>query len=247
MILDGILAPWLTLWAVGFQGIRRVFGVDEFRLTDNDLITNILAEWTLRGRRFEAKEQFFLPRKDGVFLTYEGDDQISFKQAAAVLSIYPYQYPLAEKIAKQMMAYHAGRTNPVGPAMTEAIHATVYARLGETEKAYVEWRKAWGDFTKGRPLLLFSEHRKRDRTYFVTGAAGCLQSVLYGFLGFRIDYSPEPGAKWSKRLQQGGWLSIKPHLPKQWKRVVIRNFIVLGQRYTATITRDDVQVKQGDP
>jgi trehalose/maltose hydrolase-like predicted phosphorylase len=130
--------------------------------------------------------------------------------------------------------------------MTEAVHATIYARIGQVDEAYRQWKIAWGDFTAGRPLLLFSEHRNRDRTYFVTGAAGCLQTVLYGFAGFRIDYAPEPGALWSLRLREGGWLSIKPHLPKEWKRVTIRNFKVLGKRYTATITPNGVQVIEGD-
>lgn len=232
--------------ADGRLSIRQVFGVDEFRLTDDDLITNLLAEWTLAGRRYPKDLKFSYPQRDGVFLTYEGDNQPTFKQAAAVLSIYPYQFPPAERIADPMMAFHARRTNPKGPAMTEAVHATIYARIGQVDEAYRQWKIAWGDFTAGRPLLLFSEHRNRDRTYFVTGAAGCLQTVLYGFAGFRIDYAPEPGALWSLRLREGGWLSIKPHLPKEWKRVTIRNFKVLGKRYTATITPNGVQVIEGD-
>jgi trehalose/maltose hydrolase-like predicted phosphorylase len=229
--------------------IKRVFGVDEFRSTDNDLVTNILAQWTLNGRRHQIPKgisEVYLPRAAGnpIFQTYEGDTQRTFKQAAAVLSIYPYQFPAAEANAKAMMDHYASRIDQRGPAMTEAIHATIWARMGQTEKAYDEWKGAWREFTGA--LLMFSEHRNRDRSYFATGAAGCLQTVLYGFLGFRIDYKQVPGAVWSLQLKSGGWLSVKPNLPKAWTRVTVRNLQLLGRSYTLEITHNGVQVTEGE-
>lgn len=229
--------------------IKRVFGVDEFRSTDNDLITNVLAQWTMNGRSHQRPDgvpELYLPRtSDGsLFQTYEGDTQQTFKQAAAVLSIYPFQFPEAEAKARQMMDHYARRIDRRGPAMTEAIHATIWARLGERERAYEEWKRAWLEFTG--PLLTFSEHRNRDRTYFVTGAAGCLQTVLYGFLGFRIDYRQVPDAVWSLQLKSGSWLSVKPNLPKTWKRVTVRNLQLLNRTYTLEITPNGVQVKEGE-
>ena len=96
------------------------------------------------------------------------------------------------------------------------------------------------------PFLLFSEKRGQDRTYFTTGAAGELNSVIYGFLGFRIDSKSEAGASWTLKLKGNRFLSVKPNLPKSWKRVTFRNFHVLGKTYNLTATHQSVQVTQGD-
>ena len=233
----------------GLFDLKKVLGHDEYKKTDNDLVTNVLAQWTLNGGRWEIpaqRPQLYLPRDRTTFLTYEGDRQITYKQAAAVLSIFPFQFPAAEREAPAMMKRFASATDPNGPAMTEAIYATIWARLGDPERAYTEWRQAWTDFTANQPLLHFSEVRKQDRAYFMTGAAGCLQTVLYGFAGFRIDYRKEPDAAWTKKLREGKWLSVKPRLPRAWKRMTLKNLILFGQRYTLIITHNGVLVKQGD-
>jgi hypothetical protein len=107
------------------------------------------------------------------------------------------------------------------------------------------------EFVK-EPLMQFSEKRSKPKTYFTTGAAGCLQTVLFGFLGFRIDSKKQAGAGWSTNLALGQVLSVKPNLPKTWKSVKLKNFTVLGRRYTLIATHPDangqggVQVIQGD-
>jgi trehalose/maltose hydrolase-like predicted phosphorylase len=190
-----------------------------------------------------------LPADSTSFLTYEGDRMQPYKQAAAVLSIYPLQYPPAEAHARTMIERFQDKIIPHGPAMADSIHATIWARLGEPEKAYDLWKKSWSDFVKG-PLLLFSEKRSSPATYFTTGAAGSLQSVIYGFLGFRVDEAPQPGAAWQLPLKNGRWLSIKPDLPLAWKSATFRNFRVLGNTYTLTVKREGsktvTSVQQGD-
>ena len=42
------------------------------------------------------------------------------------------------------------------------------------------------------PYFSFSEKRTRDNLQFLTGAAGALQSVLYGFAGLSLQDSPTP-------------------------------------------------------
>jgi hypothetical protein len=93
--------------------------------------------------------------------------------------------------------------------------------------------------------MLFSEKPKTEATYFTTGAAGCLQTVLYGFLGFRIDSAEEAGAVWSQPLLNGRVLSVKPHLPKEWKRVTLKNFVVLGKLYTLTADHNSAKMFEG--
>jgi trehalose/maltose hydrolase-like predicted phosphorylase len=224
--------------------LKGVMGPHE-RIVNNDLYSNLIAQWILDGWNTKPGElRFKLPRDDTTFLTYDGDDLSTYQQASAVLAIYPLQYPEAEKEARLMMERFENKVTENGPAMSDSIHAVIRARLGEKQKAYDAWQRSWRRYTN-HPLLLFSEKPKVERTYFVTGAAGCLQSVLYGFLGFRIDSQKDPAAAWSKPLLGGQFLTVKPNLPMNWKSVTLKNFTVLGKRYTLTATHDAVRVKEG--
>jgi len=246
--------------------VKDVMSPDEFHIGDNDLYTNLLANWTLDrfnpknqlpvkgpaifGRETRAKgggggPSLHLPDDKTSLLTYDDDAVRGYKQAAAVLAIYPLQFEWAETQARTMMERFESKVTPNGPAMSDSVHATIWARLGEAERAYETWHRSWKPFTD-HPLMLFSEKRGKASTYFVTGAAGSLQTVLYGFLGFRIDYRVEPGAAWSKKLNGGYWLSIKPRLPKAWNKVVLKNFHVLGKRYTLIATPKSVTVTEGE-
>jgi trehalose/maltose hydrolase-like predicted phosphorylase len=261
------MAAEIVLGVGSYYGYRSPGGImtgvmspDESHIGENDLYTNLLAQWCANGGKWvpegttefgRPRIKFKLPQDDQTFLTYNNDALRSYKQAAAVLSIYPLQYPPAEAQAVKMMDRFADKTTPNGPAMSDSLHALIWARLGETDKAYDTWKRGWQDFVKG-PFLLFSEKRKKESTYFTTGAAGCLQTVLYGFLGFRIDSKKQAGAGWSTNLALGQVLSVKPNLPKTWKSVKFKNFTVLGRRYTLIATHPDsngkggVQVIQGD-
>ncbi len=225
--------------------LKDVLSPDENHFGNNDLYTNLLAQWCSDSGSWRGTRRFKLPHDGKTFLTYDSDPLRAYKQAAAVLAIYPLQYPTAEREARAMMERFADKVSPNGPAMSDSVHALIWARLGETDKAYATWRKSWQDFTRA-PLMLFSEKRNQAETYFTTGAAGCLQTVLFGFLGFRVDTIKESGAQWSKKLNGGRWLSIRPNLPKAWKSVKFKNFCLLGKRYTLSATHNSVQVTQGD-
>lgn len=221
--------------------LKDVMSPDEFHIGDNDLYTNLLAQWCANGGRWDGQYQFKLPKDDKSFLTYDHDGLRSYKQAAAVLAIYPLQFPPAEAQARLMMDRFADKITKNGPAMSDSIHATIWARLGETDRAYETWKRSWEPFLCP-PFAQFSEKRNRPTTYFTTGAAGCLQTVLYGFLGFRLDSKQAAGATWSQRLPTGDWLSIKPNLPKAWKSIKFESFRVLGKRYTLIATHEGATI-----
>ncbi|MBC8064421.1 MAG: glycoside hydrolase family 65 protein [Chlorobia bacterium] len=221
--------------ANGLREIKGTMSPDENHIGDNDLYTNLLAQWA-------TGQQYNLPKDDKSFLTYDNDALRGYKQAAAVLSIYPLQYPPAEKQARAMMGRFADKVTKNGPAMTDSIHSIIWARLGEKDKAYKAWHDSWKPFVKP-PFLLFSEKRNSSRTYFTTGAAGSLQAVLYGFAGIRIDDKKAPGAQWSIPLKNGKVLSIAPNLPKEWKKLTLRNLTILGKKYTFEIVGDRVKVQ----
>jgi trehalose/maltose hydrolase-like predicted phosphorylase len=226
----------------GSREIHNTMSPDENHIGDNDLYTNLLAMWCENQGKWPAKPTYKLPKDDKTFLTYDNDALRGYKQAAAVLSIYPLQYPPAEAQAKQMMERFADKVSKNGPAMTDSIHAIVWARLGEKDKAYAAWHDSWKPFVKP-PFLLFSEKRNSSRTYFTTGAAGSLQGVVYGFAGIRIDDKKAPNAQWSIPLKNGKTLSIAPNLPKEWKRLTLKNLTILGKKYTFEIVGDKVTVK----
>ncbi|MBI1755697.1 MAG: hypothetical protein HYR64_01145 [Fimbriimonas ginsengisoli] len=247
-VAEGCKAFWEARSRKGSDGLFRIEGLispDENSICDNDLYTNLLAQWTRNGRSFDGPIRYALPHDATGFLTYDKDLLRSYEQATAVLAIYPLQYPPAEAQARAMMDRFESKISQNGPAMSDAIHSIIWARLGDQEKAYDRWRRSWQDFTKG-PLMLFSERRNKSVTYFTTGAAGCLQAVLYGFAGFRIDSHPVPKAAWTRRLKGGMWLSVRPCLPQAWRSLTIRNFTVLGHRYTLNVTHERATVSPGD-
>ena len=225
--------------------IKDVMSPDENHIGDNDLYTNLLAQWAMNGGTWEGATKFKLPKDGKSFLTYDNDTERGYKQAAAVLSIFPLQYHAAEKQARTMMERFEGKVSKNGPAMSDAIHATIWARLGEKEKAYDAWKRAWEPFVKG-PQMMFSEKRSSERTYFYTGAAGCLNTVIYGFAGFRFDEKPLEGALWKKQLKSGWWLSCNPCLPPKWKSLNINPMVIDGQKYSVEITPEKVNIQPSD-
>lgn len=232
----------------GTFDLKGTMSPDENHVGDNDLFTNLVAQsvidHALSKVPQEKRPRLYLPEDKEGFLTYDDDRFRGYKQAAAVLSIYPLQYPPAEKQARQMMERFSDKVIKNGPAMTDSVHSVIWSRLGEKEKAYAAWKASWEPFTR-HPLMLFSEKRMRSKTYFTTGAGGALQSVLYGFAGMRLDWRQEPGSAWSTRLRGENWLSIKPNLPPSWKSLKFRNFSVNGRRYTLNVSPNAVQVVPG--
>jgi trehalose/maltose hydrolase-like predicted phosphorylase len=226
----------------GLRHIRDTMSPDENHIGDDDLYTNLLATWSSHNGRWKpSPSPYALPQDDKSFLTYQKDAQKGYKQAAAVLAIYPLQFPAAESQARVMMDRFADKVSKNGPAMSDSVHALIWARLGERERAYETWQSSWKDF-HFPPHGLFSEKRRSDRTVFLTGMGGCLQTVIYGLLGFRIDSKPLPDAVWSQKLIGENWLSVKPNLPPAWKRVTFRNFAVLGQKRTLVATASGATV-----
>ena len=210
--------------------IRDTVSPDEHHTGDNDLYTNLVAQYAT-GR------EFYLPRDGRSFLTYDGDRGKGYKQAAALLAVYPLQYPPAEKEAGVMLDRFAPGVIPNGPAMTDAIHAIVAARIGRADEGLRYWRRSWEgfyDLDRG----MFSERRRGTRReYFTTGAAGTLQAVLYGFVGLRVDRAGGVGSLVSK-LRNGKELRCSPHLPKGWRSVAISGLSVMGKRYDLTAYGD---------
>jgi trehalose/maltose hydrolase-like predicted phosphorylase len=92
------------------------------------------------------------------------------------------------------------------PAMTQAVFTTLYARLGDGEKAYHWFKDAYVP-NLNPPFRVIAETKGGTNPYFATGAGGILQGIIMGFVG--VDITPTG-------LQQ-----LKSSLPKNWKSITI--------------------------
>ena len=227
-------------------GLLGTMSPDENHIGDNDLYTNILANECIDTLEASKPNQRApLPKDEKSFLTYDNDSMRGYKQAAAVLAIYPLQYPPAEKQASVMLDRFMDKVTKNGPAMSDSVHATILARLGRADEAYALWQKDRDEFAD-HPLWMFSEKRSKPVTYFVTGAGGWMQTLLYGFLGLRLDDQPMPGALWKLQLKSGAWISAIPHLPSAWKRLAV-TVVLDGQPYRLTASGKTLRAERDLP
>lgn len=223
--------------ADGSFSMPDILSPDENHTGSDDLYTNLIAQWAINGGTWlqNPKVRLALPQDKDSFLNYAGDPVRAYKQVAGLLAVYPLQYPPAVAQAKEMLDRFGNKTIPNGPAMSTSINCLIEARIGQESRAYADWNKAWQTYCNN-PLLLFAEKPNGTQTYFQTGAAGCLQAFLYGFLGFTIDSVRPLGAQWSQKLQGGYWFGISPHLPLKWKHVSLSPFWILGKPYRLEIS-----------
>lgn len=163
-----------------------------------------------------------------LILPYAGfTERTKAKQADVLLLAHPGEAELSAEELGRMYNHYAPRVIANGPAMTDAIYAVAAARLGRGEEALKRFKLSYQPFVRP-PFHLFSEKRTRDNLAFLTGAAGVVEAVVYGFGGLRL----EPGAEGRPRLE--------PHLPPGWTALRIRKLHWRGKRW-------DVEIKQGAP
>jgi trehalose/maltose hydrolase-like predicted phosphorylase len=136
--------------------------------------------------------------------TYDGVD---IKQADVNLLAYPLEIVSERAQVEKDLKYYEARMSPQGPAMGNAILATLYSRLGQPEKAYELFIKTYKP-NEVPPFGVLAETAGGTNPYFATGAGGMLQSVIFGFAGLKIG---------DAGITQG-----ENRLPKKWKSLQIK-------------------------
>lgn len=233
-VREGIGA-WYLARSVAEGSARSLKGVmspDESAIVDDDLYTNLLAQ-TTTGRAFN------LPQDKSGLLNYQNDTLRGYKQHAGLLALFPLQSEAAERQSKSMLERFSGKAAPAGPAMSLSLEALLWARNGEPDRAYDLWQSSWRNYSQ---TGTFTERPKGGEEVFVTGAAGCLNSVLYGFVGMRLDNEPLSGCLWKKQLKSGAYLSVKPNLPSKWKKLTLKKVQLDGINYKFEVWNDRVLV-----
>ena len=129
---------------------------------------------------------------------------MKIKQADVNLLAYPLNVVKDKKDILKDLEYYTPRMAEDGPAMGNSVLAALYARLGQSEKAYDLFRKSYVP-NKVPPFGVISETAGGTNPYFATGAGGMLQAVLAGIGGLNIS---DEGITQIKTILPPGWKSL---------------------------------------
>ena len=236
-----ILSATADFWASrverngpGKYDIKNVVAADEWAENiDNNAFTNAAAKAVLQHATEAAKLLGITPDPDwmnvannipvlkmenGVTSEYAGYDGKGIKQADVNLLSYPLKEITDPKqIRKDLEFYETRVPNEGTPAMTQAVFTTLYARLGDGDKAYHFFKDAYTP-NLNPPLRVIAETKGGTNPYFATGAGGIVQSILMGFGGLDIT------AK--------GIVQVKSALPKNWKSLTMTGIGVEKKTFT---------------
>jgi trehalose/maltose hydrolase-like predicted phosphorylase len=207
----------------GRYEINNVIGANEWQENiDNNAFTNGMAITALRYASQAARELGLTPDPDWEHVaqnipilkfpdgttkenaTYDGVD---IKQADVNLLAYPLDIISDRAQVEKDLKYYEARMSPQGPAMGNAILATLYSKLGQPEKAYELFIRTYKP-NEVPPFGVLAETAGGSNPYFATGAGGMLQTVIFGFGGLRIS--------------DAGITQEVKGLPKKWKSVQIK-------------------------
>lgn len=206
----------------GSYSIRNVVGADEYAIgvTDN-AFTNGAVRRALEaaakaagvcGERPDprwaeiAAGLRILRFPDGTTREHAGYNGERIKQADANLLGYPLGIVADRTALLRDLVYYENRIDPQnGPAMSYSVFAVQYARLGMTGKATEMFRRCYEPNLRP-PFGSFAETATSDNPYFMTGAGGLLQAVMFGFGGLEIT---DEGIARHEILLPEKWLSVR--------------------------------------
>ena len=146
--------------------------------------------------------------------TYKGE---IIKQADVNLLAYPLDIVRDQKTLLQDLKYYEPKLAHEGPAMGKSVFAVIYARIGDAENAFRLFKESY-EPNKRPPFGALAESATSNNPYFVTGAGGMLQTVLFGFGGLHIT--------------ENGIVQKDAILPKNWKSLTIKGVGIDKKTYT---------------
>lgn len=199
--------------------IKNVVAADEWaENVDNNAFTNAAAKTNLQYAILAANALGTAPHADWMLVAnnipilkmengvtaehaaYKGE---GIKQADVNLLAYPLKQITDPAQIKRDLEFYEQRVPQEGtPAMTQGIFSLLYARLGNSEKAFHWFKDAYVP-NLNPPFRVIAETKGGTNPYFATGAGGILQAVLMGFGGLDIT--------------DKGIVQLKTVLPKNWK------------------------------
>ncbi|UOE52360.1 glycoside hydrolase family 65 protein [Mucilaginibacter sp. SMC90] len=236
-----ILSATADFWAsrverngAGHYDIRNVVAADEWAENiDNNAFTNAAAKANLLNATAAAKilgEKAdadwvnvaqnipILKLENGVTREHASYNGEGIKQADVNLLAYPLKTITDPAQIKKDLEYYETRVPNEGtPAMTQAVFALLYSRLGNGDKALHFFKDAY-EPNLDPPFRVIAETKGGTNPYFATGAGGIIQSLLMGFGG--LDITP------------AGITQVKSKLPANWKLLKITGVGMNKATYT---------------
>lgn len=204
----------------GHYDIKNVVAADEWaENVDNNAFTNAAAKANLQHATEAATILGLTPDADwmevannipilhfadGVTKEHAAYAGEKIKQADVNLLAYPLREVTSREAIEKDLAYYEPRVGE-GPAMTHAIFAILYARLGKPDKAYQDFKEGYTANMRP-PFGVLAETATGSNPYFATGAGGMLQAMLNGFGGLNI--TPNGISQLAIKLP-AGWKSLK--------------------------------------
>ncbi len=159
---------------------------------------------------------------------YEGYNGQKTKQADVNLLVYPIELNMGKRVIINDLNYYNERVDWAGgPAMTSSIFSIVSSHVGLRYMAYDFFKKSYEPNVK-TPFNAFSEAPSNNNFCFLTGAGGSLQSLLYGFTGFR----------WREDR-----LLLNPILPPNWKSLSLVNIRWHEYCFNLSVFNDSWEIK----
>ena len=224
-----ILSATADFWASrverngsGQYEIKNVVAADEWaENVDNNAFTNGAAKVLLKDATDAAailgikadpdwmlvSENIPILQLNGVTREHAKYNGEGIKQADVNLLAYPLKLITDPVQVKKDLVYYQSRVPNQGtPAMTQAIFAILYARLGQGDTAFHFFKDAYIP-NLNPPFRVIAETKGGTNPYFATGAGGILQAVIMGFGG--LDITP------------GGIVQLPSRLPSGWKSLTI--------------------------
>lgn len=239
-LLAQIAEFWVSraeLNEAGAYEIKHVVGADEYTgVVDNNAFTNGAARTVLTYATLAAGEVGLAPNlawqtvadklvilkfEDGTTQEYAGYDGRTIKQVDANLLAYPLNLITDKAAIRQDLNYYEPRLDDDAPAMSHSVLAIIAVSLGEGERAYALFKRAYQPNQKP-PFGVLSETPYSSNPYFATAAGGLLQAVLAGFGGLTLTTT--------------GIEQKTPYLPQGWTSLTITG--VGKDKKTFTVERN---------
>ena len=217
----------------GHYDINNVVAADEWaENVDNNAFTNAAARANLQFAteaarilnttanpdwQLVAENIPLLHMDNGVTKEHAAYHGEAIKQGDVNLLAYPLKAVTdINQVEKDLASYETRVPDEGTPAMTQAVFALLYSRLGDAGKA-AHWFKESYEPNLLPPFRVIAETKGGTNPYFATGAGGILQSVLMGFAGLDIT---------NTGIQQ-----IHSVLPQGWKKITVTGVGVEGRSF----------------
>ncbi len=206
----------------GHYDINNVVAADEWAENiDNNAFTNGAAKVLLQHATeaagilgikadpdwMQVSDNIPILQMNGVTKEYAQYKGEGIKQADVNLLAYPLKLITdPDQIKKDLVYYQSRVPNQGTPAMTQAVFALLYARLGQGDTAFHFFKEAYVP-NLNPPFRVIAETKGGTNPYFATGAGGILQALLMGFGGLDI--------------RSTGIVQVPSSLPSGWKKLTL--------------------------